>query len=213
MTDDQRIVVTGLGVVSALGHNLADTWNGLIAGRSGVETIHLFDPHRLDVRIAAQVPDLGTRPIHAQKRSPAHGPLQPVRRRRRPRSRPARRPLPLRGLRARRRDGRHRHRRHHHHRSPVPRPRPPRARPRLTLRRAHDAAQHGQRTGQHRTRRARPQPRPHLRLLQRRRRARPRRRNHPPRRRRHHARRRRRSPHLRNGRRRLHCRARPLRPQ
>ena len=57
MTDDQRIVVTGIGVVSALGHNLADTWDGLTAGRSGVETIHLFDPHRLDVRIAAQVPD------------------------------------------------------------------------------------------------------------------------------------------------------------
>ena len=57
MDDDQRIVVTGMGVVSALGHNLADTWEGLSTGRSGVETIHLFDPHRLSVQIAAQVPD------------------------------------------------------------------------------------------------------------------------------------------------------------
>ena len=37
MDDEQRIVVTGMGVVSALGHNLADTWEGLSAGRSGVE--------------------------------------------------------------------------------------------------------------------------------------------------------------------------------
>ena len=57
MDDDQRIVVTGMGVVSALGHNLADTWEGLSTGRSGVEKIHLFDPHRLSVQIAAQVPD------------------------------------------------------------------------------------------------------------------------------------------------------------
>jgi 3-oxoacyl-[acyl-carrier-protein] synthase II len=55
--DDQRIVVTGMGVVSALGHNLVDTWEGLSTGRSGVEKIHLFDPHRLSVQIAAQVPN------------------------------------------------------------------------------------------------------------------------------------------------------------
>ena len=57
MDDDQRIVVTGMGVVSALGHNLVDTWEGLSSGRSGVEKIHLFDPHRLSVQIAAQVPN------------------------------------------------------------------------------------------------------------------------------------------------------------
>ena len=57
MADDQRIVVTGMGVVSALGHNLVDTWEGLSTGRSGVEQIHLFDPHRLSVQIAAQVPN------------------------------------------------------------------------------------------------------------------------------------------------------------
>ena len=57
MADDQRIVVTGMGVVSALGHNLVDTWEGLSTGRSGVEKIHLFDPHRLSVQIAAQVPN------------------------------------------------------------------------------------------------------------------------------------------------------------
>ena len=57
MADDQRIVVTGMGVVSALGHNLVDTWEGLSSGRSGVEKIHLFDPHRLSVQIAAQVPN------------------------------------------------------------------------------------------------------------------------------------------------------------
>ena len=57
MDDDQRIVVTGMGVVSALGHNLVDTWEGLSTGRSGVEKIHLFDPHRLSVQIAAQVPN------------------------------------------------------------------------------------------------------------------------------------------------------------
>jgi 3-oxoacyl-[acyl-carrier-protein] synthase II len=53
----RRIVVTGMGLVTALGCNVPDTWAGLIAGRSGVRTIAAFDPARLSVRIAAEVHD------------------------------------------------------------------------------------------------------------------------------------------------------------
>jgi 3-oxoacyl-[acyl-carrier-protein] synthase II len=53
-----RVVVTGLGAVTALGNDVASTWDGLTAGRSGVREIDAFDPSRLTSRIAAQVRDV-----------------------------------------------------------------------------------------------------------------------------------------------------------
>ena len=51
----RRVVVTGMGMVTALGNDVASTWEGLLAGRSGIRTIESFDPSRLTVRIAAEV--------------------------------------------------------------------------------------------------------------------------------------------------------------
>jgi len=51
----RRVVVTGMGAVSALGPDVTSTWGGLLAGRSGVDTIRSFDPARVDSKIAAEV--------------------------------------------------------------------------------------------------------------------------------------------------------------
>jgi 3-oxoacyl-[acyl-carrier-protein] synthase II len=48
-------VVTGLGVISPLGGNASDTWDGLVSGRSGAAPIQLFDPANLDVRFGCEV--------------------------------------------------------------------------------------------------------------------------------------------------------------
>jgi 3-oxoacyl-[acyl-carrier-protein] synthase II len=48
-------VVTGLGAVTPVGHSAAETWQALVAGRSGVARITLFDPGALPVQIAAEV--------------------------------------------------------------------------------------------------------------------------------------------------------------
>jgi 3-oxoacyl-[acyl-carrier-protein] synthase II len=53
----RRVVVTGTGVVTALGNDVASTWDALVAGRSGVARITQFDPERVDARIAAEVKD------------------------------------------------------------------------------------------------------------------------------------------------------------
>ncbi|MGH2475948.1 MAG: beta-ketoacyl-ACP synthase II [Candidatus Limnocylindrales bacterium] len=55
---DRRVVVTGMGMLTALGNDVATSWEGLVAGRSGITTIDAFDPARLTVRIAGQVRDL-----------------------------------------------------------------------------------------------------------------------------------------------------------
>lgn len=53
----RRVVVTGMGMLSALGQDVASSWAGLVAGRSGIRTIEAFDPARLTSRIAAEVHD------------------------------------------------------------------------------------------------------------------------------------------------------------
>jgi 3-oxoacyl-[acyl-carrier-protein] synthase II len=53
----RRVVVTGTGMLTALGNDVASTWAGLVAGRSGVGPITAFDPSRLQARIAGEVKD------------------------------------------------------------------------------------------------------------------------------------------------------------
>ena len=55
----RRVVITGMGLVTSLGNDVASSWAGLTAGRSGVRTIEAFDPSRLTARIAGEVRDLG----------------------------------------------------------------------------------------------------------------------------------------------------------
>lgn len=51
----RRVVVTGMGAVTALGNDVASTWDGLLAGRSGVRRIESFDPARLTSQVAGEV--------------------------------------------------------------------------------------------------------------------------------------------------------------
>lgn len=51
----RRVVVTGLGGISPLGLDLRATWEGVLAGRSGIGTISLFDPTHWPVQIAGEV--------------------------------------------------------------------------------------------------------------------------------------------------------------
>ena len=49
----RRVVVTGLGAVTPLGLNVGETWEGLLAGRSGVGPITKFNSEGYATRIAA----------------------------------------------------------------------------------------------------------------------------------------------------------------
>ena len=54
---DRRVVVTGIGLVTALGIGTDETWSGLCEGRSGVGPITAFDATEFSSRIAAEVKD------------------------------------------------------------------------------------------------------------------------------------------------------------
>jgi len=51
----RRVVVTGMGAVSPLGNDLATTWDGLVAGKSGIDFIRGFDASDYPVKIGAEV--------------------------------------------------------------------------------------------------------------------------------------------------------------
>lgn len=52
---NRRIAITGLGTINPVGNSVAETWDGIRAGRSGVDFIGSFDTTDYDVKIAAEV--------------------------------------------------------------------------------------------------------------------------------------------------------------
>src|SRR5215510_4215989 len=55
--EKRRVVVTGVGLVTALGTGTEKTWQGFCEGRSGVDKITRFDATQFSTRIAAEVRD------------------------------------------------------------------------------------------------------------------------------------------------------------
>jgi len=53
----RRVVVTGIGMICAVGNNVPDAWQALLAGKSGVERIASFDVSQFACQIAAEVKD------------------------------------------------------------------------------------------------------------------------------------------------------------
>lgn len=51
----KRVVVTGLGVITPIGNNVKDFWNGILEGKSGIGPITQFDASPFDSRIAGEV--------------------------------------------------------------------------------------------------------------------------------------------------------------
>ena len=55
MNQNRRVVVTGMGAVTPLGNNVADTWSGLRTGKNGIDHITLFDTEKFKAKLTAEV--------------------------------------------------------------------------------------------------------------------------------------------------------------
>lgn len=63
----RRVVVTGLGCISPVGNTVADAWNQLLAGQSGIDRITKFDASDFSCRIAGEVKDFDVTSIMSAK--------------------------------------------------------------------------------------------------------------------------------------------------
>ncbi len=54
----RRVVVTGLGMVTPLGNNVAETWKNILAGKSGIAPIEHFDTSEFSTRIGGSIRNL-----------------------------------------------------------------------------------------------------------------------------------------------------------
>ncbi|HEY6527662.1 MAG TPA: beta-ketoacyl-ACP synthase II [Cellvibrionaceae bacterium] len=62
-----RVVVTGMGMVSPLGNTVTETWQAMLAGSSGVQPIELFDASAFATRFSAPVKNLDLTPYISDK--------------------------------------------------------------------------------------------------------------------------------------------------
>ena len=58
----RRVVVTGMGVVTPLGHDLNGFWNNLVAGACGIDTITAFDASPFETQMAGEVKNFDPTP-------------------------------------------------------------------------------------------------------------------------------------------------------
>ena len=54
----RRVVVTGLGMVSPLGNTVVETWDNILAGKSGASLIETFDVSAYSTQFSASVKNL-----------------------------------------------------------------------------------------------------------------------------------------------------------
>ncbi len=53
----EKIVITGMGAITPIGHNVSEYWDNLVNGECGVDKITRFDTEELPVKIAGEVKD------------------------------------------------------------------------------------------------------------------------------------------------------------
>ena len=71
MTNDsngrRRVVITGMGTITPLGHTVDDTWAGLVAGRSGIGWLTSINNEGYPVKVVGEVKDFDPQPFMDRK--------------------------------------------------------------------------------------------------------------------------------------------------
>ncbi len=65
----QRVVISGMGAITPVGHTVAETWDALKAGRSGIARITVFDPTPFACQIAGELKGFDPQPFIPRKKT------------------------------------------------------------------------------------------------------------------------------------------------
>jgi len=71
----RRVVVTGLGLISPLGLDVASSWEGILAGRSGITTIESFDVSGYPTRFGGPIRDFDVTEYMSGKEAKRYDPF------------------------------------------------------------------------------------------------------------------------------------------
>ncbi len=63
----KRVVITGLGTINSIGHNVEESFKAVVAGECGIDTITLFDISEYPVKIAGEVKDFDPTTVMEKK--------------------------------------------------------------------------------------------------------------------------------------------------
>jgi 3-oxoacyl-[acyl-carrier-protein] synthase II len=66
------VVVTGLGAITPLGNDVATYWDGLVAGRSGLDRIQSFDPSGVPSQVGGEIKDFDATTVMDRKDARRH---------------------------------------------------------------------------------------------------------------------------------------------
>ena len=53
--NNQKVVITGIGTINPLAHNLIDTWENIVDGTSGIDFLTCFDTDGFDTKFGGEV--------------------------------------------------------------------------------------------------------------------------------------------------------------
>ena len=77
MSENRRVVITGLGLISPIGIGAEASWTAAVAGKVGIGPITQFDASTYPVRIAGEVKDFDPATVHRCQRNKEDGPFYP----------------------------------------------------------------------------------------------------------------------------------------
>ena len=64
---EPRIVITGMGAITPIGHSVDESWDSLLNGRSGIAPITQFDAHDMTSKIAGEINDFNPKAYMSHK--------------------------------------------------------------------------------------------------------------------------------------------------
>ena len=73
--DRKRVVITGMGMVSPVGHTVAESWDSVVNGRSGVSAIEHFDASAFATQFSASVKNFDLSPYMSDKEARKNDPF------------------------------------------------------------------------------------------------------------------------------------------
>lgn len=63
----RRVVITGLGAITPIGHDVKQSWAAMMAGQSGIDTITQFDPEGYNCKVAGEVKNFNPEAVMPMK--------------------------------------------------------------------------------------------------------------------------------------------------